>query len=158
MSVKDCVSPVCVTPVDILDKAHEIASRPEVVFCSFGDMLRVPGSRTDLYQVKARGGDVRVIYSPLDAVKLARENPEREIVFFGIGFETTAPANGMAVWDVRDDRISKHGAEIGELDFVSHCYRRPRRLPVWPYNLFTMVHGRDRGDLVEVRLGQPRAQ
>jgi len=89
--------PVCVTPLAVIDKALEIASRPEVIFCSFGDMLRVPGSSRDLFQVKTEGGDVRVVYSPLDAVKLAEENPDREVVFFAIGFETTAPANAMSV-------------------------------------------------------------
>lgn len=89
--------PVCVTPVELIDKALAIAATPGVIFCSFGDMLRVPGTAGDLFAVKARGGDVRVVYSPLDAVKLARENPARQVVFFGIGFETTAPANAMAV-------------------------------------------------------------
>jgi hydrogenase expression/formation protein HypD len=97
--------PVCVTPVELLDKAIAIASRPEVIFCSFGDMLRVPGSHKDLLMVKAEGGDVRMVYSPLDALKLAslhlRQNPEREVVFFAVGFETTAPANAMAVWQAR---------------------------------------------------------
>jgi hydrogenase expression/formation protein HypD len=90
--------PVCVTAVELIDKALEIAARPEVIFCSFGDMLRVPGSKTDLLSVKARGGDVRMIYSPLDAVKLAEQNPAREVVFFGVGFETTAPTTAMAVY------------------------------------------------------------
>lgn len=89
--------PVCVTPLELIDRALAIAARPEVIFCSFGDMLRVPGSTTDLFRVKGEGGDVRVVYSPLDAVALARANPQREVVFFGIGFETTAPANAMAV-------------------------------------------------------------
>lgn len=89
--------PVCVTPVEIIDKAIEIASRPNVIFCSFGDMLRVPGSTRDLLSVKAQGGDVRIVYSPLDALKLAKEHPDREVVFFAVGFETTAPANAMAV-------------------------------------------------------------
>lgn len=89
--------PVCVTPIGIIDKAIAIASGSEVIFCSFGDMLRVPGSATDLLTVKSAGGDVRVVYSPMDAVKLARENPDRQVVFFAIGFETTAPANVMAV-------------------------------------------------------------
>ncbi|OHV56470.1 hydrogenase formation protein HypD [Pseudofrankia sp. BMG5.36] len=93
--------PVCVTPLEIIDKALEIASRPEVIFCSFGDMLRVPGSRADLFQVKSTGGDIRVVYSPLDAVTLAVDNPDRQVVFFGIGFETTAPANAMAVYQAR---------------------------------------------------------
>ncbi len=90
--------PVCVTPVELIDKALEIAARPEVIFCSFGDMLRVPGSATDLLAVKAAGGDVRMVYSPLDAVKLAGQNPGKEVVFFGVGFETTAPATAMAVY------------------------------------------------------------
>ncbi|MEU4422552.1 hydrogenase formation protein HypD [Actinoplanes sp. NPDC024001] len=89
--------PVCVTPLEVIDKALAIASRPGVIFCSFGDMLRVPGSGRDLFGVKSAGGDVRVVYSPMDALKLARENPDRQVVFFGIGFETTAPANAMTV-------------------------------------------------------------
>lgn len=89
--------PVCVTPLEVLDRAHAIASRPEVTFCSFGDMLRVPGSRGDLLQLKAQGADVRVVYSPLDAVQIAAANPHRQVVFFAIGFETTGPANAMAV-------------------------------------------------------------
>ncbi len=89
--------PVCVTPLGVIDKALEIAARPDVIFCSFGDMLRVPGSGRDLFQVKSEGGDVRVVYSPLDAVQLAADNPDSEVVFFAIGFETTAPANAMAV-------------------------------------------------------------
>jgi hydrogenase expression/formation protein HypD len=90
--------PVCVTPLELIEKAIEIAARPGVIFCSFGDMLRVPGSTTDLLSVKARGGDVRIVYSPLDAVDLARQHPTREVVFFAVGFETTAPANAMAVF------------------------------------------------------------
>jgi len=90
--------PVCVTPLEQIDRALAVASRPEVIFTSFGDMLRVPGSHTDLFQVRARGGDVRIVYSPLDAVDLARRHPGREVVFFAVGFETTAPANAMAVW------------------------------------------------------------
>ena len=89
--------PVCVTPLELIDKALAIAARPEVIFCSFGDMLRVPGTEGDLFQVKGRGGDVRVVYSPLDAVDLAVKYPEKQVVFFGVGFETTAPANAMAV-------------------------------------------------------------
>lgn len=89
--------PVCVTPVALIDKALAIAATPGVVFCSFGDMLRVPGTGGDLFAVKGRGGDVRVVYSPLDAVRLAKENPAKQVVLFGIGFETTAPANAMAV-------------------------------------------------------------
>jgi hydrogenase expression/formation protein HypD len=89
--------PVCVTPLEMIDKALEIASRPEVVFCSFGDMLRVPGTGRDLFRVRSEGGDVRVVYSPLDAVRLAQQNPDKQVVFFGIGFETTAPPNAMTV-------------------------------------------------------------
>jgi len=90
--------PVCVTPLELIDAAVEIARRPEVVFTSFGDMLRVPGSELSLFDARARGSDVRIVYSPLDAVRLAREMPERQVVFFAVGFETTAPANAMAVW------------------------------------------------------------
>jgi hydrogenase expression/formation protein HypD len=93
--------PVCVTPVSIIDQAVAIASREEVTFCSFGDMLRVPGSAKDLFQVKSEGGDVRVVYSPLDAVRLAQDLPGREVVFFAVGFETTAPANALAVAQAR---------------------------------------------------------
>jgi hydrogenase expression/formation protein HypD len=94
--------PVCVTPLEQIDRAMHVAARPEVIFASFGDMLRVPGSSADLFQVRARGGDVRVVYSPLEAVELARRHPEREVVFFAVGFETTAPANAMAVWRARE--------------------------------------------------------
>jgi hydrogenase expression/formation protein HypD len=93
--------PVCVTPLQLIDKALEIASRPGVIFCSFGDMLRVPGSGRDLFRIKSQGGDIRVVYSPLDAIKLARENPDKQVVFFGIGFETTAPPNAMAVYQAK---------------------------------------------------------
>ena len=89
--------PVCVTPIELVDAAIEIAGRPGVIFCSFGDMLRVPGTQTDLLAAKARGADVRMVYSPLDAVEIARATPSREVVFFAVGFETTAPANAMAV-------------------------------------------------------------
>lgn len=90
--------PVCVTSLEMIDRAHAIASRPDVIFCSFGDMLRVPGSRGDLLTLKSRGSDVRIVYSPLDAVNLAATRPDRQVVFFAIGFETTAPPNAMAVW------------------------------------------------------------
>ncbi len=93
--------PVCVTPLGMIDKALDIAARPGVIFCSFGDMLRVPGSNRDLFQVKSEGGDVRIVYSPLDAVALAERHPDRQIVFFAIGFETTAPANAMAVYQAK---------------------------------------------------------
>ncbi len=93
--------PVCVTPLEMIDRALAIASREDVTFCSFGDMLRVPGSDKDLFRIKSEGGDIRVIYSPLDALAIARENAERQVVFFAIGFETTAPANAMAVHQAR---------------------------------------------------------
>jgi hydrogenase expression/formation protein HypD len=89
--------PVCVTPLELIDKALAIAAQPGVIFCSFGDMLRVPGTDADLFQIKGAGGDVRVVYSPLDAVEVAVKNPHKQVVFFGVGFETTAPANAMSV-------------------------------------------------------------
>jgi hydrogenase expression/formation protein HypD len=90
--------PVCVTPLEQIDKALALASRPDVIFTSFGDMLRVPGSECDLLAVRARGGAVKIVYSPLDALELARKHPDKQVVFFAVGFETTAPANAMAVW------------------------------------------------------------
>jgi hydrogenase expression/formation protein HypD len=90
--------PVCVTPLEMIDKAHAIAARPGVIFCSFGDMLRVPGSTTDLLRLRSRGADVRVVYSPLDSLRIAQAHPDRQVVFFAIGFETTAPANALTVW------------------------------------------------------------
>jgi hydrogenase expression/formation protein HypD len=93
--------PVCVTPLDMIDRAHAIARRPDVIFCSFGDMLRVPGSSGDLFQVRAAGGNVRIVYSPMDCLKIAQSNPDKKVVFFAIGFETTAPANAMAVFQAK---------------------------------------------------------
>lgn len=93
--------PVCVTPLEMIDKALEIASRPDVIFSSFGDMLRVPGSKKDLFTVKSEGGEIRIVYSPLDALKIAQNNPGKKVVFFAVGFETTAPANAMAVWQAK---------------------------------------------------------
>jgi len=98
--------PVCVTPLEMIDKALAIAAQPGVIFCSFGDMLRVPGSQHDLFQIKSAGGDVRIVYSPLDALQIAEDNPDREVVFFGIGFETTAPANAMAVFQAKRKQIN----------------------------------------------------
>jgi hydrogenase expression/formation protein HypD len=98
--------PVCVTPLEMIDKAHAIAKRPEVIFCSFGDMLRVPGSDGDLFSIKSRGADVRIVYSPLDCLKIARANPERKVVFFAIGFETTAPANAMLAWQAQKQGLT----------------------------------------------------
>src|SRR5215472_5370735 len=97
--------PVCVTPLEMIDRAHVISRKPGVIFCSFGDMLRVPGSNGDLFQVKAEGGDVRIVYSPLDCLRIAQANPNKNVVFFAIGFETTAPANAMAVWQARAQNI-----------------------------------------------------
>jgi hydrogenase expression/formation protein HypD len=94
--------PVCVTPLEQIDKALALAARPDVIFTSFGDMLRVPGSDCDLLQVRARGGAVRIVYSPLDALELAIKHPDKQVVFFAVGFETTAPANAMAVWRARE--------------------------------------------------------
>ncbi len=93
--------PVCVTPLEKIDQAIALASRPDVIFCSFGDMLRVPGTDRDLLSVKAAGGDVRIVYSPLDALKIATGNPDKQVVFFAVGFETTAPGNAMAVFQAR---------------------------------------------------------
>lgn len=97
--------PVCVTSLEMIDKAHAIARRSDVIFCSFGDMLRVPGSKVDLLVLKSRGADVRVVYSPIDALKIARANPDKKVVFFAIGFETTAPGNAMAVWQAQKQGI-----------------------------------------------------
>ncbi|CUS97003.1 hydrogenase formation protein HypD [Candidatus Chrysopegis kryptomonas] len=123
--------PVCVTPLEIIDKAIEIASTPGVIFCSFGDMLRVPGSKKDLFTVKSEGADVRIVYSPLDAVKIAIKNPDKKVVFFAIGFETTAPANAMAVWRAK---------ELGLKNFfvlVSHVRVPPAMITILesPWNM-----------------------
>jgi hydrogenase expression/formation protein HypD len=107
--------PVCVTPLEQIDKALALAARPEVIFTSFGDMLRVPGSECDLQQVRSRGGNVRVVYSPLDALELARRNPDREVVFFAVGFETTAPANAMAVWRARELGVSNFSVLVSHV-------------------------------------------
>ena len=97
--------PVCVTPLEMIDKAHAIARNSDVIFCSFGDMLRVPGSEADLFALKSQGADVRIVYSPLDCLKIARANPDKKVVFFAVGFETTAPANAMAVWRAQQDGV-----------------------------------------------------
>jgi hydrogenase expression/formation protein HypD len=107
--------PVCVTSLEMIDRAHAIASRPDVTFCSFGDMLRVPGSRGDLLSLKAQGSDVRVVYSPLDAVNLAAANPRRQVVFFAIGFETTAPPNAMAVWLARRRKLTNFSVLVSHV-------------------------------------------
>lgn len=98
--------PVCVTSLELIDKAHAIAARDDVIFCSFGDMLRVPGSNEDLFAIQSRGGDIRIVYSPLDCLRIARENPDRRVVFFAIGFETTAPANAMLVARAKEEGVS----------------------------------------------------
>ncbi|MCK4772188.1 MAG: hydrogenase formation protein HypD [Candidatus Latescibacteria bacterium] len=123
--------PVCVTPLETIDRSLAIASRPEVIFTSYGDMIRVPGSSTDLFSVRASGGDVRVVYSPLDALQLARENPDREVVFFAIGFETTAPPNAMSV--LQASRLGVGNYSV----LVSHACVPPamRAILSWPGNL-----------------------
>ena len=107
--------PVCVTPVELINKAIAIASRPEVILCSFGDMLRVPGTEKDLLSVKSAGGDVRIVYSPLDALKIARENPARQVVFFAVGFETTAPANAMSVYQAHRQGIANYSMLVSHV-------------------------------------------
>jgi len=107
--------PVCVTPLEMIDKALEIAARPEAIFCSFGDMLRVPGSAGNLLGVRAKGGDVRVVYSPLDALQVARENPAREVVFFAVGFETTAPANAMAAHQAKLEGLANFSLLVSQV-------------------------------------------
>jgi hydrogenase expression/formation protein HypD len=107
--------PVCVTPLERIDKAIEIASRSNTTLVSYGDMLRVPGSHTDLFRVKAAGGDVRIVYSPLSAVSIARANPQRQVVFFGIGFETTAPPNAMAVWQAKREGLANFSMLISHV-------------------------------------------
>ena len=122
--------PVCVTPLEMIDRAHAIARRPDVIFCSFGDMLRVPGSNGDLFQVKAEGGDVRIVYSPLDCLRIATANPTKKVVFFAIGFETTAPANAMAVWQARAQNVRNFAV------LVSHVMVPPSLTGILqsPYN------------------------
>ena len=107
--------PVCVTPLEKIDKALRIAQRPEVIFCSFGDMLRVPGSEGDLFSVKAKGGDVRILYSPVDALQIAKENPSKEVVFFAVGFETTAPAHAMAVYKAKQEGIKNFSVLVSHV-------------------------------------------
>lgn len=122
--------PVCVTPLETIDKAIALASRPEVTLVSYGDMLRVPGSSSDLFRVKAEGGDVRVAYSPMEAIKIARSNPERKVVFLAIGFETTAPANAMAAWQAKREGLTNFSM------IVSHVLVPPaiRGLMLAPQN------------------------
>jgi hydrogenase expression/formation protein HypD len=107
--------PVCVTPLETIDKALELASRPDIILVSYGDMLRVPGSTTDLFTIKAKGGDVRIVYSPTEALKIARHNPDRGVVFLAIGFETTAPANAMAVWQAKQETIDNFSVLVSHV-------------------------------------------
>jgi hydrogenase expression/formation protein HypD len=107
--------PVCVTSLEMIDKAHAIAQRPDVIFCSFGDMLRVPGSKVDLLVLKSRGADVRIVYSPIDALKIARANPNKKVVFFAIGFETTAPGNAMAVWQAQKQGLTNFSVLVSHV-------------------------------------------
>ena len=107
--------PVCVTPLALIDKAVAIATRPEVIFCSFGDMLRVPGSSRSLFDAKAAGADIRIVYSPLDALRLAKANPARQVVFFAVGFETTAPANAMAVWQAAREGVANFSVLVAHV-------------------------------------------
>jgi len=111
--------PVCVTPLEIIDKAIEIAGRPDVIFTSFGDMLRVPGSHKDLFMVRSEGGDVRTVFSPLESLKIARENPNKEVVFLAVGFETTAPGNAMAVAQAAKEGLTNFS------ELVSHVLVPP---------------------------------
>ncbi len=107
--------PVCVTPLELIDKALQIAAQPNVIFCSFGDMLRVPGSSSDLFGVKAAGGDVRIVYSPTDAVQIAAQNPEKQVVFFAVGFETTAPANAMSVYQAKQMGLRNYSVLVSHV-------------------------------------------
>lgn len=107
--------PVCVTPQRVIDQALLVAAAPNVIFCSFGDMLRVPGTKNDLFTVRATGGEVRIVYSPLDAVKIARENPTKEVVFFAVGFETTAPTTAMAVYQASREGLSNFSVLISHV-------------------------------------------
>ena len=128
--------PVCVTSLELIDKAQEIASQPGVIFTSYGDMLRVPGSSRDLFSVRASGGDIRVVYSPLDAIEIAQQNPEQQVVFFAIGFETTAPANAMSVIQAKSLKLNNFSI------LVSHV-----RVPPAMYTILSSPHNRVQGFL-----------
>jgi hydrogenase expression/formation protein HypD len=128
--------PVCVTPQELIDKALAIAAQPNVIFTSYGDMLRVPGSKQDLFAIRAKGGDVRVVYSPLDAVNIAKENPDKEVIFFAIGFETTAPANAMSVLQAQKLGLSNYSV------LVSHM-----RVPPAMHAILSSRHNRVQGFL-----------
>ncbi len=137
--------PVCVTPLELIDKALAIASLPDVIFCSYGDMLRVPGSERDLFSVKASGGQVRVVYSPLDAVEIARQNPDKQVVFFAIGFETTAPANVMSVLAARTTGIEEL-FRSGFARACAACHARHSRFAIQPRAGIFAGGARLRGD------------
>ena len=107
--------PVCVTSLEMIDKAHAIAQRPDVIFCSFGDMLRVPGSECDLLVLKSRGADIRIVYSPIDCLKIARANPDKKVVFFAIGFETTAPSNAMSVFQAKKQGVKNFSVLVSHV-------------------------------------------
>jgi len=128
--------PVCVTSLELIDKAQEIASQPGVIFTSYGDMLRVPGSSRDLFSVRASGGDIRVVYSPLDAIEIAQQNPGQQVVFFAIGFETTAPANAMSVIQAKSLKLNNFSI------LVSHV-----RVPPAMYTILSSPHNRVQGFL-----------
>jgi hydrogenase expression/formation protein HypD len=128
--------PVCVTSLELVDKAQAIASQPDVIFTSYGDMLRVPGSERDLFSVRAAGGDVRVVYSPLDAVQIAKQNPTKQVVFFAIGFETTAPANAMSVLQAQAEELENYSV------LVSHV-----RVPPAMHAILGSPHNRVQGFL-----------
>ncbi|HVC00391.1 MAG TPA: hydrogenase formation protein HypD [Candidatus Dormibacteraeota bacterium] len=146
--------PVCVTPLETIDKAIEIASRPGTTLVSYGDMLRVPGSRTDLFRVKASGGDIRVAYSPMESVKVARGNPDRQVVFFAVGFETTAPANAMAVWQARREGLKNFSMLVSHVlvpPAIRTLLSSPRNRVqgfIAPGHVCTVVGYRDYEDLV----------
>jgi hydrogenase expression/formation protein HypD len=107
--------PVCVTPMSTIDSAIQLALMPKIILCSFGDMLRVPGSETDLLSIKASGGDVRIVYSPMDALRIAIDTPDREVVFFAVGFETTAPANGMAAFQAQKMNVRNFSMLVSQV-------------------------------------------
>lgn len=107
--------PVCVTPLHLIDKAVYLAQQPDVILCSYGDMLRVPGSEKSLLKAKAEGADVRILYSPLEALKIAKDNPQKEVVFFAVGFETTAPANALSVYQAKLSGIKNYSVLVSHV-------------------------------------------
>jgi hydrogenase expression/formation protein HypD len=141
--------PVCVTSLEMIDKAHAIASRPDVIFCSFGDMLRVPGSEADLLVLKSHGADIRVVYSPLDCLKVARDHPGRKVVFFAIGFETTAPANALSVWLAREQGIRNYSALVSHvlvppaIEAIMESYQNRVQAFLGPGHVCTVVGYRE---------------